>query len=170
MTEKIVIRYASKEDTPFIKACIHELAEYERSPNEDHSTEELLQENIFEKGFAKVLIAEYNGEKAGYALWFNNFSTWLARPGIYLEDLYIRPQFRKLGLGKALLKRLAEIAVENGRGRLEWSCLKWNTPSLDFYESLGAKQMDEWIQLRLDGERLKQFGTKNNNIHIMTQD
>ena len=157
----ITIRYATVKDVPFIKACIHELAEYERAPNEDHSTEELLQKNIFEKGFAKVLIAEYNGEKAGYALWFNNFSTWLARPGIYLEDLYIRPQFRKLGLGKALLKRLAEIAVENGWGRLEWSCLKWNTPSLDFYESLGARQMDEWVQLRMDGEQLKQFGTKD---------
>ncbi|MCR5382415.1 MAG: GNAT family N-acetyltransferase [Lentisphaeria bacterium] len=155
----ITIRNATEQDVPFIKACIHELAEYERSAEKDESTEELLQKNIVEKGFAKVLIAEYNGEKAGYALWFNNFSTWLARPGIYLEDLYIRPQFRKLGLGKALLKRLAEIAVENGWGRLEWSCLKWNTPSLDFYESLGARQMDEWVQLRMDGERLKQFGT-----------
>ena len=120
----------------------------------------MLRENIFVKGFAKVLIAEYNGEKVGYALWFNNFSTWLARPGIYLEDLYVRPQFRHKGVGKALLKRLAEITVENGWGRLEWSCLKWNTPSLDFYESLGANRLDEWVTLRMDGEKLKEFGGK----------
>ena len=107
-----------------------------------------------------MLIAEYNGEKVGYALWFNNFSTWLARPGIYLEDLYVRPQFRHKGVGKALLKRLAEITVENGWGRLEWSCLKWNTPSLDFYESLGANRLDEWVTLRMDGEKLKEFGGK----------
>lgn len=148
------VRSGTVEDVPFIKACIHELAEYEKAADEDHSTEELLRENIFEKGCANVLIAECDGERAGFALWFNNFSTWLARPGIYLEDLYVRPQFRKLGLGKALLKRLAEIAVENGWGRVEWWCLKWNRPSLDFYESLGARQMTEWIPLRVDGENL----------------
>ncbi|MCQ2403520.1 MAG: GNAT family N-acetyltransferase [Lentisphaeria bacterium] len=152
------IRFATLDDVPFIKACIHELAEYENAASEDHSTEELLRENIFEKGFAKVLIAEVDGAPAGFALWFNNFSTWLARPGIYLEDLYVRPQFRKRGLGKALLQRLSELAVENGWGRVEWWCLKWNTPSLGFYESLGARQMTEWMPLRLDGERLQEFG------------
>lgn len=154
------IRYATEQDVPFIKACIHELAVYERSAEKDESTEDMLRENIFVKGFAKVLIAEYNGEKVGYALWFNNFSTWLARPGIYLEDLYVHPQFRHKGVGKALLKRLAEITVGNGWGRLEWSCLKWNTPSLDFYESLGANRLDEWVTLRMDGEKLKEFGGK----------
>ena len=154
----ITIRPATKEDVPFIKLCIHELAEYERSAEKDESTEDMLRENIFERGFAKVLIAEYAGEKIAYALWFNNFSTWLARPGIYLEDLYVRPQFRHKGVGKALLQRLADIAVENGWGRLEWSCLKWNTPSLDFYESLGANRLDEWVTLRVDGENLKHFG------------
>lgn len=154
------IRFASVDDVPFIKACIHELAEYEHAADEDKSTEELLRTNIFEKGFAKVIIAECNGEKAGFALWFNNFSTWLARPGIYLEDLYVRPAFRKKGLGKALLQRLAQIAEENNWGRVEWWCLKWNTPSLDFYESIGAKQMTEWMPLRVDGDNLKQLGTK----------
>ena len=158
--DPITIRYATVEDVPFIKLRIHELAEYERSAEKDESTEDLLRKNIFEHGFAKVLIAEYNGEKVAYALWFNNFSTWLARPGIYLEDLYVRPQFRHKGVGKALLKRLAEIAVENGWGRLEWSCLKWNKPSLDFYESIGAVRMDEWVGLRVDGERLEHLGNK----------
>lgn len=152
------IRFATEDDVPFIKSCIHELAEYEQAADEDHSTEELLRENIFTKGFAKVLIAECNGEKAGFALWFNNFSTWLARPGIYLEDLYVRPQFRKCGLGKALLQRLAQLAVENNWGRVEWWCLKWNKPSLDFYESIGARQMDEWMPLRIDGVQLDNLG------------
>ena len=160
----ITIRRAVVEDTPFIKACIHELAEYEHAAELDLSTEEMLRENIFEKGFAKVLIAECDGEKAGFALWFNNFSTWLARPGIYLEDLYVRPPFRKRGIGKALITRLAEIAVENGWGRVEWWCLKWNTPSLEFYESLGARQMVEWVPLRLDGKALERTG-KNNPKH-----
>lgn len=152
------IRQATIDDVPFIKACIHELAEYEHAAAEDLSTEGLLRENIFEKGFAKVLIAECNGEKAGFALWFNNFSTWLARPGIYLEDLYVRPQFRKQGLGKALLQELAKIAVDNNWGRVEWWCLKWNKSSLDFYESMGARQMTEWMPLRVDGDNLKQLG------------
>ena len=107
---------------------------------------------------AKVLIAEADGVPAGIALWFNNFSTWLARPGIYLEDLYVRAPYRHRGLGKALLRRLAQLAVENDWGRVEWSCLKWNTPSLDFYCALGAQTMDEWTALRLDGQHLQDFG------------
>jgi GNAT superfamily N-acetyltransferase len=164
MPKDIIIRDAAIDDTPFLKACIHELAKYEHAEEQDLSTEEMLRRNIFEKGFAKALIAEYDGEKAGFALWFNNFSTWLARPGIYLEDLYVRPQFRKLGLGKALIMRLAEIAVENDWGRVEWWCLKWNRPSLDFYESLGARQMDEWIPLRLDGEALERSGKSHHKL------
>ena len=164
MPNDITIRNAVIEDTPFIKACIHELAEYEHAEAQDLSTEEMLRDNIFGKGFAKVLIAECDGEKAGFALWFNNFSTWLARPGIFLEDLYVRPQFRKHGIGKALIKRLAEIAVENGWGRVEWWCLKWNTPSLAFYEALGARQMEEWIPLRLDGEALAHLGEKPQDV------
>ena len=154
------IRFATVADVPFIKSCILELAEYEQAAAEDHSTEELLRQNIFEKGYAKVLIAEADGEQAGFALWFNNFSTWLARPGIYLEDLYVRPRFRKRGLGKALLQRLAALAVENGWGRVEWWCLKWNKPSLEFYEAIGARQMEEWMPLRIDGENLQGLGGK----------
>ena len=164
MPNDITIRNAVIEDTPFIKACIHELAEYEHAEAQDLSTEEMLRDNIFGKGFAKVLIAECDGEKAGFALWFNNFSTWLARPGIFLEDLYVRPQFRKHGIGKALIKRLAEIAVENGWGRVEWWCLKWNTPSLEFYEALGARQMEEWTPLRLDGEALAHLREKQQDV------
>ena len=152
-----MIRFATVDDIPFIKSCIRELAEYEHAADQDHSMEELLRENIFEKGYAKVLIAEVDGEKAGFALWFNNFSTWLARPGIYLEDLYVRPAYRKLGLGKALLTRLAKLAKENNWGRVEWSCLRWNTPSLDFYHSLGAQEMSEWVQLRVTGETLQKL-------------
>ena len=160
-SDTITIRDAVIEDVPFIKACIHELAEYEHAETQDLSTEEMLRENIFVKEFAKVLIAECNGEKAGFALWFNNFSTWLARPGIYLEDLYVRPQFRRRGIGKMLLKWLADITVENGWGRVEWACMKWNKPSLDFYKSLGASRMDEWVTLRVDGENLEHLGRQD---------
>ena len=161
--DTITIRAAIEEDVPFIKTCIHELAEYEHSADMDESTEEMLHENIFVRSFAKVLIAECNGKQAGFALWFNNFSTWLARPGIYLEDLYVRPPFRRKGIGKMFLRRLANLAVENGWGRVEWSCLKWNQPSLEFYASINAIQMDEWVALRIDGENLVRLGTEIGN-------
>ena len=152
------IRFAVPDDIPFIRLCIHELAEYEQAAEQDHTTEELLRRHLFDEPSAKVLIAEADGVPAGIALWFNNFSTWLARPGIYLEDLYVRAPYRHRGLGKALLRRLAQLAIENDWGRVEWSCLKWNTPSLDFYRALGAQTMDEWTALRLDGQHLQDFG------------
>ena len=119
--------------------------------------EELLREWIFEKQKAEVLIASMDGEEVGFALFFHNFSTFLGRAGIYLEDLFVRPEYRGRGCGKALLKKLAQITVERGCGRLEWSCLDWNKPSIDFYLSLGAKPMDEWTTYRLTGETLVNF-------------
>ena len=118
------------------------------------ATEELLREWIFEKQKAEVLIAVLDGEEVGFALFFHNFSTFLGRAGIYLEDLFVLPERRGQGVGKALLRRIAQIAVERGCGRLEWSCLDWNKPSIDFYLSLGATPMDEWTTYRLTGETL----------------
>ena len=157
---KLSMRFAEENDCEKILLFIRELASYEKMSDEVVATEKLLHEWLFEKHIAEVIFACENGEEVGFALFFHNFSTFLGRAGIYLEDLYVRPQFRHKGVGKALLKRLAEITVENGWGRLEWSCLKWNTPSLDFYESLGANRLDEWVTLRMDGEKLKEFGGK----------
>jgi len=148
------IRFASEADVPVILGFIRELAEYEFMPDAVVATEELLAEWIFKKQKAEVLIISHGGADAGFALFFHNFSTWLGRAGIYLEDLYVKPEFRKKGLGKALLRRLAQIAVERGCGRLEWSCLDWNQPSIDFYKSLGAVPMEEWTTYRLTGETL----------------
>ena len=153
-------RYACEDDVALILYFIRELASYEKMLDEVVATEELLREWIFEKKAAEVIFAMEDGKEVGFALFFHNFSTFLGRAGIYLEDLYVRPDFRGRGLGKAGLQKLAELAVQNDWGRVEWSCLKWNTPSLDFYDSIGARQQNEWVQLRLDGERLKKLGKK----------
>ncbi len=147
--------YATENDCAEILNFINLLAEYEKMQNEVVATEELLKEWIFEKKKAEVIFAVEDGKKVGFALFFHNFSTFLGRAGIYLEDLFVLPEFRGKGYGKALLQRLAAIAVERGCGRLEWACLDWNKPSIDFYLSLGAKPMDIWTTYRLDGETLK---------------
>ena len=152
--QKFTIRKASKKDVSLILKFIKELAEYEKMSNEVVANESLLKEWIFKKKKAEVLFAMENGKEIGFALFFNNFSTFLGRAGIYLEDLYIMPEYRKKGYGKALFKKLAQIAVERGCGRLEWSCLNWNTPSIDFYLSLNATPMNEWTVYRLTGEKL----------------
>ena len=121
------------------------------------ATEELLMEWLFEKNIARVLFAAEGEEEVGFALYFHNFSTFLGRAGIYLEDLYVKPEKRGRGYGKAILKKLAETAVERDCGRLEWSCLNWNRPSIDFYLSLGAEPMEEWTVYRLSGDTLKDF-------------
>ncbi|MBR6748808.1 MAG: GNAT family N-acetyltransferase [Clostridia bacterium] len=149
------IRPAVPGDEGFILKLIIELAEYEKLAHEVVATEEILHEWLFEKEKARVLIAEEDGVGVGYALYFYNFSTFLGRAGIYLEDLYVRPAYRKHGYGKALLRRLAQIAQTGGCGRLEWSCLDWNQPSIDFYLSLNAKPMDGWTVYRLTGDTLK---------------
>ena len=150
-------RYATKEDAGLILSFIKELAEYENMLGDVVADEKTLTEWIFEKGKAEVIFALENDQEVGFALFFNNFSTFLGRAGIYLEDLFVKPNYRKRGHGKALIKKVAQIAVERGCGRLELSCLDWNKPSIDFYLSLGAIPMDEWTTYRLTGERLSAF-------------
>lgn len=151
----VTFRFAQPEDAALILHFIRGLAEYEKLSDEVVATEELLREWIFKKGKAEVLFAVADGTEVGFALFFHNFSTFLGRAGIYLEDLFVLPEHRGHGYGKALLKRLAAIAVERGCGRLEWSCLDWNAPSIAFYKSMGAVPMDEWTVYRLAGETLK---------------
>ncbi len=148
------IRFATENDTELILLFIKALAEYEKMTNEVVATPELLKEWIFEKGKAEVLFAVENGKEVGFALFFHNFSTFLGRAGVYLEDLFVLPEYRGKGYGKALLKKLAVITVERGCGRLEWCCLDWNKPSIDFYLSLGAKPMEDWTIYRLTGDAL----------------
>ena len=147
-------RFAAKEDCGQILQFIQELADYENMLSEVVATEELLEQWIFKEKKAEVIFAVQGGETIGFALFFHNFSTFLGRAGIYLEDLYIRPQHRGAGSGKALLKQLAKIALERGCGRLEWWCLDWNKPSIDFYLSLNAQPMEEWTVYRLTGDTL----------------
>ena len=148
-------RFAGREDIPLILEFIRGLAEYEKAPEQVVATQELLDEWLFEKKKAEVLFSVAEGREVGFALFFHNFSTWLGRAGIYLEDLFVLPAERGKGYGKALLTQLARITVERGCGRLEWSCLDWNRPSIDFYLSLGAVPMEEWTAYRLTGDTLK---------------
>ncbi len=153
--ENFTIRFAERSDVPKILYFIKELAEYEKMADEVVATEEILTEWIFDKNGAEVIFAVVDGKEIGFALFFHNFSTFLGRSGLYLEDLFVLPEYRGLGYGKGLLKALAKIAVSRGYGRMDWSCLDWNKPSIDFYLSLGAKAMDEWTVYRLEGETLK---------------
>ena len=151
------IRFATEKDTELILDFIKGLAEYEKMADEVVATPEILREWIFEKKKAEVIFALDNGKEVGFALFFHNFSTFLGRSGIYLEDLFVLPQYRGKGHGKALLKELAKITVERGCGRLEWCCLDWNKPSIDFYLSIGAKPLDDWTIYRMAGETLLNF-------------
>ena len=151
-------RSAEREDTALILQFIRALAEYEHMENEVVATPELLEEWLFDKQKAEVIFALENGREVGFALFFHNFSTFLGRAGIYLEDLFVLPEDRGKGYGKALLTQLARIAVERGCGRLEWWCLDWNQPSIDFYRSMGAVPMDEWTVFRIAGETLQKLG------------
>ena len=150
-------RFAKREDTDLILYFIKELALYEKMLDEVVADEKTLEEWIFDKQKAEVIFVMENEKKVGFALFFHNFSTFLGRAGIYLEDLFVLPEFRKRGYGKALLKRLAAIAVERGCGRLEWWCLDWNKPSIDFYLSLGAKPMSDWTTYRITGDTLRRM-------------
>lgn len=150
----IAFRYAVREDIPVIIDFIRQLAQYENLLDEVVVTEEELNEWLFDKQKAEVIFALDAGKEAGFALFFHNFSTFLGRAGIYLEDLFVLPTYRGKGYGKAILKQLAKITVNRGCGRLEWSCLDWNQPSIDFYRSLGAKQMSEWTGYRLSDSAL----------------
>ena len=151
---ELTFRFADINDCGLILNFIRELAKYENMLDEVIATEDLLKEWIFEKKKAEVLFALEDNKEIGFALFFHNFSTFLGRAGIYLEDLFVLKEYRSKGYGKAILKKLAQITVERGCGRLEWSCLDWNQPSIDFYLSLGAKPMDEWTMYRLTGDTL----------------
>ena len=153
-TETLTFRPATENDTALILSLIKELAVYEKMENEVITTEDTLREWLFTKQRAEVLIGETHGQPVGYALFFHSFSTFLGRAGIYLEDLYIRPQFRGNGFGKAFLKKLAAITVERECGRLEWCCLDWNQPSIDFYLSQGARPLNDWTTYRVEGKAL----------------
>ena len=153
----LTIRYAQASDIPQILFFIKELAIYENMLDDVVATEDLLREWIFEKKKAEVILAEENGEPVGFALFFHNFSTFLGRAGIYLEDLFVKPEHRGKGIGKALLQRLAQITMERSCGRLEWACLDWNKPSIDFYLSLNAMPMDQWTVYRLTGDTLRRM-------------
>lgn len=154
---QLMFRAAEEKDAEIILYFIRELAKYEKMEGDVVATPALLREWIFEKRKAEVIFPIIDGREIGFALFFHNFSTFLGRAGLYLEDLYILPEYRGRGYGKATLRELARIAVSRGCGRLEWCCLDWNQPSIDFYLSLGAKQMDEWTTYRLTGETLARF-------------
>jgi len=151
----IEIRFATKSDVPLLHEFICALAEYEQLSGECFATKEKLERTLFgEKSAAEALIARFNGEPAGFALFFHNYSTFLAQPGLYLEDLFVKPELRRRGIGQALFRRLAQIACKRGCGRFEWSALDWNTPAIQFYERMGAKAMSEWTVYRLTGDAL----------------
>ena len=155
MSDELSIRFATEEDVPLILHFIRELADYERLAHEVVATEESVRETLFgERRYAEVILAEAAGQPVGFALFFHNYSTFLARPGIYLEDLYIRRDLRGRGYGKTLLSHLAKIAKERNCGRLEWAVLNWNEPAIRFYRSLGAMPMDHWTVYRVTGETL----------------
>ncbi len=161
--ESVVIRSANEGDAAVIVALIRELAEYERLAHACEASEELLVPALFgDHKYAEVLIAEVGGQTAAFALFFCNFSTFLSRPGIYLEDLFVRPHFRGMGIGRALLAKLASIAVERNFGRVEWSVLDWNESAIGFYKQMGAVAMDEWTVYRLTGDALKALASTTN--------
>ena len=155
--DQLIFRSAQRGDEEKILFFIKALAKYEKMEHDVVATPELLREWIFEKQRAEVIFPMMDGKEIGFALFFHNFSTFLGRAGLYLEDLFILPEYRGKGYGKATLKQLARIAVERGCGRREWYCLDWNKPSIDFYLSLGAQPLDEWTTYRLTGETLKRM-------------
>lgn len=154
------VRFATEADLTTIRDFIFGLARYERLEHDCHATEEALAATLFgPRSYAEVLIAEIDGKPVGFALFFHNYSTFLAKPGLYLEDLFVIPEARGCGAGKLLFTRLAQVAVERGCGRLEWWVLDWNTQAIQFYESLGAVAMSDWTVQRLSGEALLKLGS-----------
>ena len=158
---ELTFRFAVEQDTPLILDFIKKLAAYEHLLDQVVADEDTLADQLFEKKNAEVLFALEDGEEVGFALFFHNFSTFLGRAGLYLEDLFILPEHRGKGYGKAILQKLAAIAVERGCGRMEWWCLDWNQPSIGFYKSLGAEPMSDWTVYRLTGEILRDLAEKD---------
>jgi GNAT superfamily N-acetyltransferase len=159
------IRPATPADIPQILAFIRALAAYEREPDAVTATgEDLLNHGFGPNPFYFCLIADHDGQPAGFAFYFFNYSTWKGRPGLYLEDLFVQPEYRGLGIGKALLERVAAVAVENGCPRLQWEVLDWNTPAIDFYRAMGAEFLDEWRNVRVSGDALKRLAGVKENV------
>ncbi|MFA9379198.1 MAG: N-acetyltransferase family protein [Lachnotalea sp.] len=154
------LRFAEINDVSLILEFIKELADYEKMLNEVVATEKVLKESLFERKMAEVIIGEYKNKPVAFALFFHNFSTFLGRPGIYLEDLYVKPEMRGKGMGKIMLSFLAKLALERKCGRLEWWCVDWNKPSIDFYKQMGAVPMDEWTVYRVHNEALDKLAMK----------
>lgn len=152
--QRPLFRFAARDDAPLILEFIKGLAEYEKMSADVTATPELLEHWLFDEQAAEVLFAVTDGKEVGFALYFSNFSTFLGKAGLYLEDIFVLPEYRGRGIGKALLAKLARIAVERGYGRMEWACLDWNEPSIDFYRSIGADDMSEWTTYRLTGSTL----------------
>lgn len=161
----LAITNATAEDASLILALIRELADYEKLSDQVSATEDALRQTLFgERPAAEVLIARQNGEPAGFALFFQNYSTFLGKPGIYLEDLFVRPAFRGLGIGGALLARVAALAVARDCGRFEWSVLDWNSPAIGFYRALGAAPLDDWTMFRVTGEALSALAARDREL------
>lgn len=154
------LRFAEINDVSLILEFIKELADYEKMLHEVVATEEVLIESLFERKMAEVIIGEYKNKPVAFALFFHNFSTFLGRPGIYLEDLYVKPEMRGKGIGKLMLSFLAKLALERKCGRLEWWCLDWNKPSIEFYKQMGAVPMDDWTVYRVHNEALDKLAMK----------
>ncbi len=152
------LKQVEEEDCGILLRLLKELAVYEKLENIVETTEEMLKEALFQKKVTEAVIGEENGVPVGYAVYFHNFSTFVGRPGIYLEDIYVQPEHRGKGYGKVMLSYLAKLAGDRNCGRLEWTVLDWNAPSIAFYKSLGARPMDEWTMYRLDKEKLKELG------------
>ena len=161
MENKLTFRYAERKDVPLILQFIKDLAEYEKMLDEVVADEATLEEWIFDQKKAEVLFAMEEEKEVGFALFFHNFSTFLGRAGLYLEDLFVQPEHRGKGYGKRILQKLAAIAVERKCGRLEWWCLDWNQPSIDFYLSLGAEPMSDWTVYRIAGDTLQNLAQEN---------
>ena len=154
------LRPAEPSDSATILAFIRELAIYEKAEDQVEATEEMIRQSVFGEGsVTRAMICESEGRPAGFAIWFYNYSTWQAKKGLYLEDLYVTPEFRGAGAGKAMLKRLAQIALAEGCGRFEWSVIDWNEPAIRVYRAIGAEPQAEWIRYRLTGEALAAFAS-----------
>lgn len=160
MDKQLTFRFATEKDVPLILKFIKGIAEYEKMLDEVETTEELLHEYLFKKQRAEVIFAVVDNVEVGFALFFHNFSTFVGKSGLYLEDIFVWPQYRGKGYGKAIFKQLVKIANERDCGRMEWVCLNWNQPSIDFYLSLNAKPLDEWTTYRLDKDGLKALAEK----------
>jgi GNAT superfamily N-acetyltransferase len=160
VNEHILLRFAEPGDSALILEFVRSLAEYEKLLDSVEATEEGFRKYIFDEKRAEVIIAEYDGVPAGFALFFHTFSTFMGRPGLYLEDIFVKPSCRGKGLGKLFLSFLARLALERNCGRFEWVCLDWNEPSIRFYKGQGARPMDEWTTYRVSGDALRELGAK----------